>query len=144
MKPFGVGLKAGERIYVNGAVLRVDRKVVLEFLNDVHFLLEQHIMRPEQTTTPLRQLYFIAQTMLMDPPNREATRQAFETSHAALMRTFSHPGVLSALPDARAQAAAGRVFDALKTIRALFPLEDEILRAGARGAGAQKRPDEAA
>ncbi|OYW35186.1 MAG: hypothetical protein B7Z45_06885 [Azorhizobium sp. 12-66-6] len=35
-------LRPGEKIYVNGAVLRVDRKVTLELLNDVTFLLESH------------------------------------------------------------------------------------------------------
>ncbi|MGO7646030.1 flagellar biosynthesis repressor FlbT, partial [Rhizobium ruizarguesonis] len=31
-------LKAGEKVLINGAVMRVDRKVALEFLNDVAFL----------------------------------------------------------------------------------------------------------
>ena len=66
-KPFSISLKSGERIFINGAVVRVDRKVSIEFLNDVTFLLEAHVMQPEQTTTPFRQLYFAAQAMLIDP-----------------------------------------------------------------------------
>lgn len=54
-----ITLRAGERIFVNGGVLRVDRKVSIELMNDVIFLLEQHVMKPEDTTTPLRQLYFM-------------------------------------------------------------------------------------
>jgi flagellar protein FlbT len=65
-----ISLKAGERIFINGAVLRVDRKVALEFLNDVTFLLENHVLQPEQATTPLRQLYFIVQMMLINPKAR--------------------------------------------------------------------------
>lgn len=42
-----ISLKSGERIFVNGAVLRVDRKVAVEFLNDVTFLLENHVLQPE-------------------------------------------------------------------------------------------------
>ena len=38
-KPMCISLRGGERIYVNGAVLRVDRKVTLELINDVAFLL---------------------------------------------------------------------------------------------------------
>lgn len=69
MKPFCINLKSGERIFINGAVLRVDRKVSIEFLNDVTFLLEAHVMQPEETTTPFRQLYFMIQTMVIDPSN---------------------------------------------------------------------------
>ena len=32
---FKIFLKANERIFINGAVIRVDRKVSLELLNDV-------------------------------------------------------------------------------------------------------------
>ena len=40
-----ITLRAGERIYINGAVLRVDRKATLELLNDATFLLETHVMQ---------------------------------------------------------------------------------------------------
>ena len=69
-------LRAGERLFLNGAVLRTDRKVSLELLNDATFLLENHVLQVEDTTTPLRQLYFAAQAMLMDPQNADASRWA--------------------------------------------------------------------
>lgn len=56
---FKITLKGGERIYINGAVLKMDRKVGVELLNEATFLLEQHILQPEGATTPLRQLYFM-------------------------------------------------------------------------------------
>jgi flagellar protein FlbT len=40
-------LRPGERLFVNGAAMKFDRKVLVEFLNDVTFLLETHILRPE-------------------------------------------------------------------------------------------------
>ena len=46
-KAFHIHLRAGERIFVNGAVMRADRKVSLEFLNDVDFLLEAHVMQAD-------------------------------------------------------------------------------------------------
>ena len=76
-KAFHIHLRAGERIFVNGAVMRADRKVSLEFLNDVDFLLEAHVMQADATTTPLRQLYFIVQTILMDPFNAAPVQQLF-------------------------------------------------------------------
>ena len=63
-------LKSGERIFVNGAELRADRKVTLEILNEVTFLLEHHVLQPSEATTPLRQLYIQVQSMLMMPAQR--------------------------------------------------------------------------
>lgn len=51
-RPLRLSLRAGERIYMNGAVLRVDRKVSLELLNDASFLLEAHVLQAEAATTP--------------------------------------------------------------------------------------------
>ena len=39
MSTIQISLRAGQRIFVNGAVIRADRKVTLELLNDATFLL---------------------------------------------------------------------------------------------------------
>jgi flagellar protein FlbT len=127
MKSLRISLRAGERIYVNGAVLQPDRKVSLEFLNDVVFLLESHVIQAEETTTPLRQLYFIAQTMLMEPSSAPASVKLFEASYALLQLSFENDEILTGLAKARDLVAADRVYEALKVIRVLFPLEAAIL-----------------
>jgi flagellar protein FlbT len=124
---FQIWLRPGERIYVNGAVLRPDRKVSIEFLNDVTFLLESHVMQPENTTTPLRQLYFIVQMMLIEPKQAEAARAMFEESHALLLASFDNREVRDALGSVYRLVCGGRAFEALKMIRGLFSLEDAIL-----------------
>ncbi len=126
-KTMRLSLRAGEKVYINGAVLKVDRKVSLELLNDAVFLMQSHVMQPEETTTPLRQLYFTIQAMFVDPVQAPTARALFETYHASAMRHFSSPDILRGLHDVRAQIEAGRNFDALKTLRALFPAEDAIL-----------------
>ncbi|KGD86273.1 MULTISPECIES: flagellar biosynthesis repressor FlbT [Rhizobium/Agrobacterium group] len=122
-----ISLKSGERIFINGAVLRVDRKVALEFLNDVTFLLENHVLQPEDATTPLRQLYFIAQMMLINPDGREQSMTLFRKSVAMLLTCFNDDEVLAELKRIDGMVASGRAFDALKAIRALYPVEDRIL-----------------
>jgi flagellar biosynthesis repressor protein FlbT len=62
-----ITLRAGERFFINGAVIRVDRKASIELLNEVTFLLENHVMQPDEATTLVRQIYFAVQIMLMDP-----------------------------------------------------------------------------
>lgn len=122
-----ISLKSGERIFINGAVLRVDRKVALEFLNDVTFLLENHVLQPEDANTPLRQLYFIAQMMLINPEGAEQSMVMFRKSVIMLLNCFKHDEVLAELKRIDGMVTSGRAFDALKAIRALYPIEDNIL-----------------
>jgi flagellar protein FlbT len=127
-----ISLRPGERIYVNGAVLKVDRKVSIEFLNDVTFLLEQHVLLPEDTRTPLRQLYFIVQTVLIDPANSSDARRMFEKSFGSLFDSFENPKIREGLAEVREFFDNGRSFDALKVLRSLFAIEDAILAEGPR------------
>jgi flagellar biosynthesis repressor protein FlbT len=53
-----ITLRAGERFFINGAVIRIDRKATVELLNDVTFLLENHVMQAKDATTLTRQIYF--------------------------------------------------------------------------------------
>lgn len=125
-----ISLRAGEKFYINGAVLRVDRKVSLELLNDATFLLEAHVMHVGDVTTPLSQLYFIVQIMLMNPADTPAAREMFAEALAANRENFSDPGILAGLANAERLVAENRKFDALKAIRALLPIEAELLAAG--------------
>jgi flagellar protein FlbT len=127
-KPMQISLRAGERIYINGAVVRVDRKTTIELLNDVTFLLEGHVLQVEDTTTPLRQLYFVVQTMLMDPRNAERARELFRELHASALRSFRSETVLSGLQAIAGLVEADRAFEALRAIRALYPAEAAILQ----------------
>jgi len=127
MKKLQISLKPGERIYVNGAVLKVDRKVSIEFLNDVTFLLEHHVLHPEDTKTPLRQLYFIVQTVLIDPANSGDAHKMFYQSLASLDASVDNVTMREGLADVRDFFERGRPFDALKVLRSLFPVEESIL-----------------
>ena len=127
MKKLQISLKPGERIYVNGAVLKVDRKVSIEFLNDVTFLLEHHVIQPDDTRTPLRQLYFIVQTMAIDPSSLAISTEIFEKSHRLLFAAFSNPEIIDGLSAVANLVADARYYEALKTLRGLFGVEDMIL-----------------
>jgi flagellar biosynthesis repressor protein FlbT len=122
-----ITLRAGERIFINGGVLRVDRKVSLELMNDVIFLLEQHVMKPEETTTPLRQLYFMIQMMLMDPSLHMKARTMARESVSDLLASITNPKILDGLRDAGDMLDGDHPFDALKKIRSLLPLEVAVV-----------------
>ncbi len=122
-----LSLRAGERVFVNGAVLRVDRKVGIELLNDAAFLLEGHVLQAEEATTPLRQLYFIVQMMLINPDGAEQAMTMFRKSVVMLLTCFRNEEVLAELKHIDGMVTQGRAFEALKAIRALYPTEEQIL-----------------
>jgi flagellar biosynthesis repressor protein FlbT len=136
-RPMHLSLRAGARIYINGAVIRVDRKVTLELMNDVVFLLESHVLQADQTTTPLRQLYFVLQTILMDPVNAATSLYLYKAVFETTLRSFTNEVVVSGLKTVAELVAEERIFDALRTIRGLFETEDKILsQAGAHASKA--------
>ena len=122
-----ITLKANEKIYVNGAVIKTDRKVSLEFLNDVQFLLEGHVLQPEDATTPLRQLYFIVQLILMNPEDADDARNMLRRSLPLLLACFSDEQMLSSLKHVDRLVSEGHVYDALKALRGLYAREAAIL-----------------
>jgi flagellar protein FlbT len=126
-KSLKISLKAGERIYINGAVLSPDRKVSIELLNDVTFLLEHHVMKPEETSTPLRQLYFIVQTMIIDPLARDQARAMCGQMLRDLLDSFSNETIRSGLENVAGLIAKDRSFEALREIRSLLPVELKVL-----------------
>jgi flagellar protein FlbT len=126
-RPIQVSLRAGEKIFVNGAVLRVDRKVSFVLLNDVTFLLESHVLQAKDTTTPLKQLYFVVQTMLIEPRQRDEAEKLFWDMHAKLKQSFQNGTVRDGLARIAELIEAERPFEALRTIRGLFPIEAAIL-----------------
>ena len=128
MKPtLKISLKPNEKIYINGAVVKVDRKVSIEFLNDVQFLLENHVLQAEQASTPLRQLYFVTQIILMSPDNASEATAMFRRSIPLLLASFKDDEVLAALKNIDRLVGEGHVYEALKAIRALYPLERQAL-----------------
>lgn len=131
-KSINISLKAGERIYLNGAVVRVDRKVSFEILNDVAFLLETHVLQPEQTTTPLRQLYFVLQAILMDPKNGASGLMLFREIFPTTVASFSNRTVVAGLIDVSVHVDNGQVFAAMRKLRELFTIEDSILNGAAK------------
>ncbi len=139
MRPMHISLRSGERLFLNGAVLRVDRKVTLELLNDATFLLENHVLQVEDTTTPLRQLYFAAQAMLMDPQNARSSRALFNAMAADLRNALTSERLIKGLDEACSLIAAERPFQALKALRALFDEEATVLASQARPARPEER-----
>lgn len=113
-------LKAGERIFINGAVLTVSQKVTLSLLNDARFLLESHVLQLTDATTPMRQLYFVVQSLLINPQEEEKGMLAFRQIYEPLCVLAEDDQTRAQLKSVGDFVAVGRFFEALKVIRGLF------------------------
>lgn len=120
-------LRANEKIFINGAVLRADRKVAIELLNDATFLLENHVLQKDEADTPLKQLYFVVQMLFMDPNNTEQPMALFKQMVANLLENIETPELVQGIKNVDVDVSTGKPFNALKTIRSLYPLEEGIL-----------------
>ncbi len=126
-----ITLRANEKIFINGAVLKVDRKTSIELMNDAVFLLEAHVMLERDATTPLRQLYYIVQLMLMEPGERAENRAMLAQHVGAMGRVYENAEILDGLVRVTEHVGRARPFEALKVIRSLLPIEARLTgRAG--------------
>jgi flagellar protein FlbT len=123
-----ITLRAGERFFINGAVIRIDRKASIELLNEVTFLLENHVMQAEAATTPVRQIYFAVQIMLMDPTAAASATPLARSLIESALGAYRASNLIEGLRSVDASLLRGRNFEALKALRSLFPLEDKELR----------------
>lgn len=139
--PIKISLKAGERIYINGAVLRAERKLTFEILNSATFLLENHILQAEDAISPLRQLYFALQTVLIDPSSATAF-DTYRGMQVATEKTFTTTDVVIGLRLVARLAEQNKVFEALKTLRSLFAIEQSILEGRARASASPAEQEE--
>jgi flagellar biosynthesis repressor protein FlbT len=123
-----ITLRAGERFFINGAVIRIDRKASIELLNEVTFLLENHVMQAEEAKTLIRQIYFAVQIMLMDPPAAANAAPLARSLIDSALAVYRAPDLTAGLKGVAASLARGRNFEALKALRGLFTLEDKELQ----------------
>ncbi len=130
-------LKAGERIFINGAVLTVSQKVTLSLLNEARFLLESHVLQVAEATTPMRQLYFVAQSILINPQDADKVMGAFRKLHDSLMLLTTDEPTKETLRRAGELVEADRIFDALKVIRTLFEPDGRSVASPASAAAVQ-------
>jgi flagellar biosynthesis repressor protein FlbT len=123
-----ITLRAGERFFINGAVIRIDRKASIELLNEVTFLLENHVMQAEEATTLIRQIYFAVQIMLMDPTAAASATPLARSLIESALGAYRTAELTAGLKGAAASLMRGRNFEALKGLRSLFALEDKELQ----------------
>ncbi len=84
-------------------------------------------MQEQDTTTPLRQLYYIVQSVLMSPVSAEEARRLAVNHLTAVMLAYSNQEMLAHLKAVDGLLREDRCFEVLRQLRQLFELEDAII-----------------
>jgi flagellar biosynthesis repressor protein FlbT len=121
-----IHLKRNEKLFINGAVIRLDRRGSIELMNDAQFLMENHIIQQDDAKTPLQQVYFIVQTMLMDPTNSHLTKYLFDSYSDVLLRLKLSDEYRELLGTVRKMVQSANYYAALKLLRQSFHLEQPV------------------
>src|SRR5258708_22708422 len=119
-----ITLRAGERFFINGAVIRIHRTASIELLNEVTFLLENHVMQAEEAMTLVRQIYFAVQIMLMDPTAAASATPLARSLIESALGAYRASDLIAGLKSVDSSLLPSRNFQALKTLRRLVALQD--------------------
>lgn len=122
-------LKDGERVFINGAVMQAEGKVTIQILNEADFLLENYVMQEVDATTPIRRLYYLTQAMLITPTSKATLLERFNVDLAAIKSSYIHIQEAKKLEIVDKFVQNGQVFDALKSLKKLFVIDDALAEA---------------
>ncbi len=132
----GLVLKLGprERVLINGAVIENgDRRTRFSILTpNANILRLRDAIRPEEATTPVRRVCYIAQLVLSGDADPEDARPQLLRGIDQLARAFVDSDSLRLLSEAAAAASAGDCYRTLKHLRLLLPRERYLLAATGR------------
>ena len=135
----GLVLKLGprERIMINGVVLENgDRRARINIVTpEAHVLRMKDAIHPDQVTTPVTRVCYIAQLVLAGETTAEEAVPQLTRGIEQLKFVFSRPDCRDLLTAAADAIARGQFYPALKALRTLVTYERDLLdRAAARAA----------
>lgn len=134
----GLVLKLGpkERVLVNGAVIENgDRRTRLSILTpNANILRLRDAIRPDEVTTPVRRVCYIAQLVLSGDASDETAGFQLLRGIEQLSQALTDPDSRQQLAEATEAVVAGDTYRALKRLRALLPREERLLAAAAQTA----------
>lgn len=122
-----ISLRDGEKVVINGAVIRASGRTDLAVESKVTILRGREIMSPAEASTPARALYFHTMMAYLDPERiEEHHRQVIAALQAVVKMLSCEQGRIAAASFAK-RAATADYYRALGDCRALMRLEHEAL-----------------
>jgi len=122
-----ITLRDGERMIVNGAVLRARGRCEIAVENRVSILRGREIMQPEEATTPARRLYLACMMAYIDEAGRERHNAELLDLLGDLVRAFENEKARAACVAFAEGVARGDYYAALGQCRRLIDHEGAAL-----------------
>ncbi|QFU10294.1 flagellar biosynthesis repressor FlbT [Rhodobacteraceae bacterium THAF1] len=122
-------LAPSERLLINGAVIENgQRRGRLNILTPgAHILRLRDAIHPNEATTPVRRLCYLAQLVLSGDRRIEDVAPDLVSGINAISQIFTEPQQHEALSLARRAASDGQAYQTLKALRSLLHVETELL-----------------
>lgn len=124
-----ITLRDGEKMVVNGAVLRAAGRTSFWLENEASVLRGREIMSPEEADTPARRLYFACMMAYLDPERIEGYRQDILALLGDLMAALESPHAKASCAAFAHEVAQGNYYRALSECRQLIGHEAQLLDA---------------
>ena len=129
----GLVLKLGphERVLINGAVIENgDRRSKLAIMTpNAHILRLRDAIHPEEVTTPVRRVCYIAQLVLSGDAEPENARLQLLRGIEQLSQVLTDHDSRLQLNQASTSVLEGNHYQALKALRSLLPREERLFAA---------------
>ena len=126
-------LKLGphERVMINGVVLENgDRRTRLEIVTpDAKVLRLRDAIHPDEVDTPVKRVAYVAQLVLAGEADPEEGRRQILRGIEQLSQVFRDRDSVTHLAEAAESAVEGRIYQTMRALRALLPLEARLLGA---------------
>jgi flagellar biosynthesis repressor protein FlbT len=124
-------LKLGprERVMINGVVMENgDRRTRLQIITpDAKVLRLRDAIHPDEVTTPVRRVCYVAQLVLAGEADPEEGRRQLVRGIEQLSQVFRDPDSREHLAEASASVEDGRIYQAMRALRCLLPREARLL-----------------
>lgn len=121
-----ISLRDGEKLIVNGAVLRSVGRAVISVENRAAILRGRDVISHEDATTPARRLYHACITAYTDPEHRDRHQDSILMALTEIVAAMPAHAAQSACASFAHSVAMGDYYRALAACRDLIALEREI------------------
>ena len=122
-----ISLRDGEKVIVNGAVLRSVGRTDLRLENDATVLRGKDVMTPEEANTPARRLYFACMLAYIDAGDRTTHQDSIIELVRDLIGALDSPEAKAACISFAHKVACQEYYAALADCRWLINYEAELL-----------------
>ena len=122
-----ISLRDGEKVIINGAVLRSVGRTDLRLENGASVLRGRDVMTPEEANTPARRLYFACMMAYIESGDQRPHQDAIVELIRELLGALSSSEARAACVSFAQKVACGEYYQALADCRWLIDYEAQLI-----------------